>query len=78
MKTLRCTFRPQSWGFKDALYEVEPLGPTEWIASVDALPEEHSIDSDGLRYADTTPQWCRDWCGPFEVDYEVLDDSTPS
>jgi hypothetical protein len=69
---LRCTFRPQAWGFKDALYEVEPLGPTQWTTTVDALPEEQSIESDELRYAKEAPPWCLEWSGPFEVDYEVI------
>ena len=72
--TLRCTFRPQSWGRgnKDALYEVEGNGPLEWTTTVEKLPEVHSYESDDLIHAESAPQWCRDWPGPFEVDYEVL------
>jgi hypothetical protein len=69
---LRCTFRPQIWGFKDSLYEAEPLGPTQWATYADSLPEENSIESDHLRYAKEAPQWCQEWSGPFEVDYEVI------
>lgn len=73
--TLRCTFRPQAWGRpdSDALYEVEGNGPLEWTTTVETLPEEHSYDSDNLRYAESAPQWCRDWDGPFEVDYKVIE-----
>lgn len=74
---LRCSFRPQAWGWGgDALYEVEPLGETEWMVTVDTLPQEQSYESDNLRYADNAPQWCRDWAGPFEVDYTVIENES--
>lgn len=70
----RCTFIPQAWTESDSIYPADPLGPTVWIIPdwEGDLPEPYSYASDALRGHPSTPDWCRGWDGPFEVDYEEV------
>ena len=71
-KHIRCTFRPQAWQH-DYAVDVDPEGPTTWIMNAPIpLPKPHSYDSDTLRDDPAAPQWCREWSGPFEVEFEDI------
>ena len=71
--TLRCRFIPQAWIGETAI-EVDCEGPDQWICTVDKLPAPWDYESDNLRFEPSAPQWCRDWSGPFEVEYEEVED----
>ena len=75
MKTkLHCKFKPQAW-INDYAYPVDPEGETEWdmVFEGEELPEEYSYESDDLRNDPACPKWCQEWEGPFEVEYEIVE-----
>ncbi len=71
---LKCTFIPQAWVNGYAV-EVDPTGRRSWetVFEGEKLPRERDYGSDDLRHCDAAPQWVREWPGPFEVDFEVLE-----
>jgi hypothetical protein len=70
-----CTFVPQAWINHNAV-RTDPAGPTSWVMEVDTLPKPHSHESDELRQSPLAPEWVRDHSGPYEVEYEVLEDDS--
>lgn len=72
MIKIRCRFIPQQW-VNDTAIPSEPLGETHWEMFVANLPEPFSYESDDLLDDPAAPMWCRDWEGPFEVAYEVIE-----
>jgi len=73
MIRLKCTFLAQEW-VGDETYPVHRENPPTWIAEVDELPEPFSYESGALIHNGSPPDWVLDWSGPFEVDYEELDE----
>lgn len=73
MTRIRCTFRPQAWVNNYAI-DIDIDGPNEWEMEVESLPEENSDESDELRQDPAAPSYVREHRGPFEVDYEVIEE----
>jgi len=76
MPKLLCTFLPQEW-VGDISYPIQrDRRPNQWTVEVDEKFVEkltpYSWESDQLRDDPATPDWVRDWEGPFEVDYEEV------
>jgi len=84
---LKCTFFPQYWR-NDLLYCGQPQGVDTWYVDLfevyrltghamthDGYPEldDDPYQRDELRHAASAPQWVKDWSGPFEVEWEVVD-----
>jgi len=68
------TFRPQAWQ-NDYAVNVDTEGPTVFYVPatlVEDMPTS-SYESDTLREHPNCPQWAKDWAGPFECDFDVLD-----
>ena len=65
------TFRPQAWQ-NDYAVNVDPQGPTSWQVPASRLTgiRQHTYASDDLRNDPAAPQWCRDWTGPFEIEWD--------
>ncbi len=72
------TFHPQAW-VNDNAISVDPEGPTEWDVTdiVMAMGREKALamkdddyNTDDLRTAENTPQWIKDWSGPFYIKVE--------
>lgn len=87
---IQCTFEPQYWGGpkQDYAYPAKPEGPLTWemdMQEVEHLtgvshtqPEEIDTDPfarDELRFSTNAPQWIKDWAGPFEVSWEIVEDT---
>jgi hypothetical protein len=71
MTQLKCTFLAQEW-IGDTAYPILRENPPSWFVTVESLPEPFSCESDNLRFLGDSPQWVRDWSGPFEVDFQQL------
>ena len=93
MTRLLCTFLPQEWVGDTAYPVQRDRRPNQWEVAIDeafvagmippATPEEfmerlepHSYESDQLITA-AAPEWVREWGGPFEVEYEEIEESSP-
>lgn len=79
---LRCTFIPQAW-IRDNAVNVDPEGDTQWNMPLSEMEELTGVSStinldddpfarDELRHAVSAPQWVKDWTGPFEIEWELL------
>lgn len=77
MARIIAKFHPQAW-VNDYAVAVDPEGPTECDVT-DRLVELYSLgyldsirddqyESDDLRFLDVTPQWWKDWDGPFYIE----------
>ena len=82
---LRCTFEPQFWGGPkdDYAYPANPEGETTWIMDMIEVKEltgcadtenldDDPFSRDELRHSRNAPQWVKDWSGPFEVSWELV------
>ena len=65
------TFRPQAWQ-NDWAVSVDPEGPTTWQVPVSRLAgvSMETYASDHLRHDPQAPKWCKNWPGPFEVEWD--------
>jgi len=79
MTRLRCTFLPQEWIGDTAYPVLRDRRPNQWTVQVDEVFMEKltpfSYESDQLRDATEAPKWVREWDGPFEVEYEEIEES---
>lgn len=75
-RRIKATFVPQAW-VNDHAIEVDADGETVFDVTyiVLAMGREKAMEiddnrdsSDALIYAETAPQWMRDWKGPFRVE----------
>ena len=67
------TFCPQAWQ-NDYAVNVDPQGPTSWQvpASRQTGIRQHTYASDDLRNYLRRAERCRDWTGPFEIEWDPL------
>ena len=76
---LSLKFHPQAWVNNYAI-EADPEGPQEWEAEWDGnapIPDDNSFESDELRFL-SSPQWVREWRGPFYVEILNRDELSSS
>ncbi len=73
MVTVR--FRPQVW-LNDYALDVDPAGPTTWQVPAARLAgiRMGTYESDLLRFDPQVPDWIKDWTGPFEVEWDELEE----
>jgi len=67
---LTAHIRPEAW-VRDNAVEVDPEGDTTWRL-IPADLDLRSADLDFLISSANTPQWVRDWGGPFTIDLEIV------
>lgn len=84
---IRCTFFPQAW-VRDTAMQVDPQGPDTWTMTLLEMeettgvsdPEElddHPYQRDDLRLSKNAPDWVKNWSGPFEIEWELLQPGEP-
>lgn len=70
----RVHFQPEAW-INDYAVAVDDQGPDTWIVTDEtagaiaaALDKDGGVDLDFVREDDNTPQWIKDWTGPFTIE----------
>jgi hypothetical protein len=68
------TFRPQAWQ-NDYAIDVDPEGETTWQVPASRLSgiKPNTYEADELRYDPEAPEWCENWTGPFEIEWDEFE-----